>query len=181
MSARVGGFSLVDAMPVLGRAIVFHDGSGQRVGCGLIQPFTGEAAVIGGYPGYTGDTKVDGVIVVADMGTAMGVGVHGTLTGLPINSTEGWHIHSGYTCEEATPPGSDTNDRAVGGHYYSGGTDPWTAINYISDGRGVANIAMNMTAFSLYGTNPVAGRAIVVHDPSRVGCGVIGYAASCRR
>ena len=174
VSARVGGFSLVDAMPVLGRAIVFHDGSGQRVGCGLIQPFTGEAAVIGGYPGYTGDTKVDGVIVVADMGTAMGVGVHGTLTGLPTNSTEGWHIHSGYTCEEATPPGSDTNDRAVGGHYYSGGTDPWTAINYISDGRGVANIAMNMTAFSLYGTNPVAGRAIVVHDPSRVGCGVIG-------
>lgn len=46
ISTRMAGFSLADGMPVVGRAVVLHDGLGARVGCGLIAPKRGVPAVV---------------------------------------------------------------------------------------------------------------------------------------
>jgi len=65
------------------------------------------------------------------------------------------------------------------GHYFEGmPTDPWNTVTYQTDENGVALISMQMPGFSLYGTNPVLGRAAVVHLPAtaggaRIGCGLI--------
>ena len=63
-----------------------------------------------------------------------------------------------------------------GGHYYpSMSVDPWLTTTYDSDTTGVATVSLQVEDFSLGGTNPVAGRTIVVHDSSgiRIGCGVL--------
>ena len=63
-----------------------------------------------------------------------------------------------------------------GGHYYpSMSVDPWLNTTYDSDTTGVATVSLQVEDFSLGGTNPVAGRTIVVHDSSgnRIGCGVL--------
>ena len=54
-------------------------------------------------------------------------------------------------------------------------TDPWLTTTYASDANGVASVYLELDDFSLGGTNPVAGRTIVVHDSSgnRIGCGVL--------
>ena len=53
--------------------------------------------------------------------------------------------------------------------------DPWLTTTYDSDTTGVATVSLQVEDFSLGGTNPVAGRTIVVHDSSgiRIGCGVL--------
>jgi hypothetical protein len=55
-------------MPVLGRAVVFHDWAhtGQRIGCGLVAPSDAEVVSIGGYPGYGGELSVRGMLLVDD-------------------------------------------------------------------------------------------------------------------
>ena len=47
---------------------------------------------------------------------------------------------------------------------------------YATDAFGVATISLTINNFSLYETNPVNGRALVVHDPigGRVACGLLG-------
>merc|ERR1712137_891105 len=89
----------------------------------------------------------------------------GTLTGLPANTTAGWHIHSGFSCFAAAD---------VGGHYFEGMTnDPWNTT-YTSDSNGVASIDTEMVGFSLSTCMPVTGRALVIHDTSaRIGCGLL--------
>ena len=54
-------------------------------------------------------------------------------------------------------------------------TDPWLTTTYASDANGAASVYLELDDFSLGGTNPVAGRTIVVHDSSgnRIGCGVL--------
>ena len=49
----MSGYSLMDEMPVAGRALVVHS-STDRIGCGLIIPTTAQIARVGTYPGYDG-------------------------------------------------------------------------------------------------------------------------------
>ena len=95
-----------------------------------------------------------------------GLMLWGSIAVVP-SGTGGWHIHAGYTCADKS---------AVKGHYFTPPTDPWIPITYTSDANGVAHIALLIKGFSLYETMPVAGRALVVHDPGgkRSGCGVLG-------
>ncbi len=105
-----------------------------------------------------------------------GVRIAGTLAGLPPASTGGWHVHVGRSCAAA---------EAVGAHYFDGLlADPWTVANggpvYYTDAHGVATVDYNISDFSLHGTRPIGGRAIVVHDPTstRSGCGVASAAST---
>ena len=64
-------------------------------------------------------------------GDASSVHFKGMLVGLEPSVTGGWHVHTGYSCEDTA---------AVGGHYFDGLTpDPWTVANtnYQSDEDGV--------------------------------------------
>lgn len=70
VSVTVHGYSLASKMPIgaaaterrdmptLGRAIVFHDATGARVGCGLIEPLHGEMVAIGKYPRHASPVAV---------------------------------------------------------------------------------------------------------------------------
>ena len=100
--------------------------------------------------------------------------IFGIITGLDPNSQGGWHIHTGFTCDDAT---------AVGGHYYDpNGEDDWIPIKWRSDSKGVAVVSEEMLMYTLTkeGMHPVLGRAIVVHDSDSqaeggetLGCGLI--------
>jgi len=177
VNATISGFSLTGAMPVLGRALVVHNADGQRVGCGVITPAMGEFVSISTYPDALVSPAVQGLLMVSSQ-SGGGLVINGTLAGLTANSVGGWHIHTGHTCETADPAS------AIGGHYFPDmDSDPWKVEfggpTYLSDMWGVATVSYAIDFFSLYQTNPVNGRALVVHGPTalggpRVGCGVIG-------
>ena len=83
------------------------------------------------------------------------VTVRGTLAGLsPGNG--GWHVHSGYSCAQnaldpayENLPGNRVSDAAGPAHYgdtsSSGGSDPWSGIEYTADAAGVAHLDKTMT------------------------------------
>ena len=81
-------------------------------------------------------------------------------------------VHAGHTCDNAT---------RVGGHYYEGlgsssNDDPWSPVEWESNGVGVAEVDMRMMNFTLQpgAVRDVSGRVIVVHAAgARVACGVI--------
>ena len=80
--------------------------------------------------------------------------------------TGGWHIHSGFSCDDA------------GGHYFEGlDVDPWcsSCTTWASDSTGVAYVTWSSSDFSLTGVRPVSGRTFVVHDKDgkKAACGVI--------
>ena len=171
------GFTLDEAYPVAYRALVAHlsTGSSQtRAGCGLIGTADLAVAKLDTYPGYTGSYTVTGTVAVTTNGT--GVMLVGTLTGVPASTTAGIHIHTGVSCAASSDPG---------GHYYPGMTsDPWSSTTYTSDENGVASVSFSVDDFSLGGSNPVAGRVIVVHDSTdKIACGIIepstGKTATC--
>mmetsp|Transcript_18239 Transcript_18239/g.57351 ORF Transcript_18239/g.57351 Transcript_18239/m.57351 type:complete len:935 (-) Transcript_18239:294-3098(-) len=114
------------------------------------------------YPGTTNEV-VGQIRVVEDEAR---LSLFGVVAGLEVSAIGGWHVHTGFTCDDAA---------SVGDHYYTGPTDPWTATSWSSDATGAATLEHSTTEFSLFDDNPVAGRAIVVHasDGSRVGCGLI--------
>lgn len=137
----VDGFSLTDpaVQPVLGRAIVIHNavGAGARVGCGIIEPFSGEAVTFDRYPDYTGTSNVHGLMAMSSVTGGL-LSAKGTLAGLEASRTGGWHVHSGTTCGPIT---LGTPNTVIGGHYFPGMTqDPWDVIRYTTDIRGVAQI-----------------------------------------
>jgi len=165
VSLDVPGFSLSRVMPVAGRALVVHSSGGTRVGCGLLDVTPGQVAHLGVYPGYAGGDVVHGTIVTTQ--TSTGIFMSGTVAGLPASTTEGYHIHAGYSCDAAD---------GIYGHYFEGSIDPWTTT-YTSDANGAAQISQAMEDFSVYAARPVMGRTYVFHGPSAlIGCGVIGYA-----
>jgi len=167
----VDGFSLTGVLPVLGRALVVHNSFGARVACGVIEPVNGRAVVLGRYPGTSGQGYEGVVIASASSGSVPTLSFRGSLSGLPAESSGGWHIHSGYTCEEAA---------GVGGHYLVNGLDPWLSVRYTTDARGVATLTPINTppvvGCSIERSFPVDLRAMVVHSPSsaRVMCGLLG-------
>ena len=167
----------------MGRTIVVHDAAGARVACGVLEPANGLSLALRRYPGYRGSTRVHGLLLVGEAATPTPSGepsvvLSGLLAGLPPSSVGGYHVHSGFTC--------DAQD-GVFGHYGDlrsvGGIDPWASTKYTTDAHGVASLADSTNAalatvggYTLERSMPVAGRAVVVHDPSgaRVACGLIG-------
>ena len=101
-----------------------------------------------------------------------------TISGLEPSASGGWHIHSGFVCDNASH---------VGGHYDFGlPADPWCssgagcATTWTADANGVAHVTWTDEAheFSLEGERPVAGRTVVVHlsaahSGARAACGLI--------
>jgi Cu/Zn superoxide dismutase len=179
---EIADFSLVDSMPVAGRALVIHDSDAtrRRIGCGLIVPSTAQIAVISPYPSYAGGLAVKGLLGLRYVGTRLEI--QGSLVGVtPSETAAGWHIHSGFSCD---PEASHPED-AVGGHYYDTSpvddtptADPWSSVTYSSTANGAAEISQTMAGFSVDVQDllPVFGRTLVVHSTldGRVGCGVIG-------
>lgn len=87
---RIADFSLVDGMPVAGRALVIHDsdaGEKARIGCGIISPTTAQIAVIDTYPKYPGQLSVKGLLALRPVGT--GLEIKGSLIGVESSETAG--------------------------------------------------------------------------------------------
>ena len=87
---RIADFSLVDSMPVAGRALVIHDsdaGGKARIGCGVISPTTAQITVIGRYPKHVGGLSVKGLLALRPVGT--GLEIQGSLVGVGPSETAG--------------------------------------------------------------------------------------------
>jgi len=157
------------------RALVVHDHTGSRVGCGIIHggPADRSAHRISfqTYPGYMGYNTVKGrAFAWSTGGTAW---LQYAITGIdtvckdtPVGVANGCgiHIHSGKTCDDASQ---------VGGHFYdkdSMAADPWSAQVYMAQGT----MAVGLLPTKI-GTDDIDGRALVVHDSTgaRIACGII--------
>ena len=86
VSAVVDGFSLTGTQPVLGRAVVFHNGAGDRVGCGIIRAFNGEIVTLSKYVTYTGTQNIHGMLAVSSYGLNS-LTVTGSIAGLQADAT----------------------------------------------------------------------------------------------
>jgi len=124
------------------------------------------------YPGYAGDLAVSGSVSMSTVGVVQtitysfdgldpacsaGAGTAGNSCGV--------HIHSGFTCSDAS---------LVGGHYYTGTvtSDPWTTVAYTSaDGTLVTTLSVDTGGAA----SDVLGRAFVVHgyDGGRIACALL--------
>jgi hypothetical protein len=121
----------------------------------------GTIEVNSGYTFHDNEGRV--VIVHNDQGHRIACSVLAVAYG-------GVHIHTGMSC---------ANAGNVGGHYWkdTNSTDPWTSAynSGKTTSNGVATVA------SGYQFTDNVGHAVVVHaaaDGSRIGCGVLGAAAS---
>ena len=159
----------------LGRAVVVHDSTGARVGCGVLKSsytkcITKLAACINPYPGSK--SKINGKVIVTHEKSTTDLTYTYGMRGVEKNVTAGTHIHSGMSCDDAS---------LVGGHYWDKGADesnpdPWTDIygavyNTSPQGTALGNFHIN----SGYGFHENKGHAVVVHasDGSRIGCGIL--------
>jgi Cu/Zn superoxide dismutase len=92
-------FSLGGDYPVAGRALVVHAANGDRIGCGVLMSTAGEVVSLGVYPGYMGmyENTTTGTVIVTntDDRASVGVSIMGTLAGLEMGKTGGFHVHSG--------------------------------------------------------------------------------------
>ena len=167
-----------DPTLVSNHAFVLHSSSGSRIGCGVIKPIPALFAKITAYPGSTEFTGISGLVSVNQfLSTTNGmsyVSLNADVAGLPKSTTGGFHIHVGFTCEDAS---------VVGGHLYTfNNTDPWNNVDtiYESNDVGFSNSttsAASFVLFDMYNSDiSVLGRAIVLHSNSgtRIGCGIIG-------
>merc|ERR1719450_288002 len=169
-------FSLHKSLNVFGRTVVVHASASRgssRVACGeigmskLMYPSVVDSFVK--YPGSTVTQTIQGVLQVTAVTGSTGVRIKGMLTGLEPGATGGWHVHSGFTCDEAL---------LVGGHYFDGlSADPWLTTTYTADENGVAMVDESLLDFSTQpgGVRSVVGRVVVVHlaAGARAACGVI--------
>jgi Cu/Zn superoxide dismutase len=128
LSLDVDDYSLQGTNPVAGRTVVFHDATGARIGCGVIEATSGEIVNLGTYPGTTYSPK--GTLLITNYLDKKedGIKITGTMGGLGASSSGGIHIHSGFTCDATVDSnGDDATSTSVGGHYYEGmSTDPCT-------------------------------------------------------
>ena len=96
---NVSKFTLTGNHPVAGRVLVAH-GDGTRIGCGVITPTTGEVVQFKRYPSYSAlGLNISGTVLVESKN--YGIDIRGTLGGLEAMVTSGFHIHSGWTCDDA--------------------------------------------------------------------------------
>jgi hypothetical protein len=88
-------FSLVDAWPVVGHAVVVHEpAGGPRAGCGIVGSPDSAFAMVGAYPG-SGATSLGGTLRVAYAADHDALTVDGLVTGLAPSTTGMWHVHEG--------------------------------------------------------------------------------------
>ena len=94
---------------------------------------------------------------------------NGFVTGLEPGQKGGWHVHSGFTCDDAAK---------VGGHYFEAGfTDLGTPSNsfYEADANGVATISHEEPDFTLYDDMQWRGApscSTSTDSAVKIGCGV---------
>ena len=129
---------------------------------------------IGSYPGSNAIPAGGGLFMTDN---ATGLLISGEITHLTSEQIK-WHIDTGTSCTVAD---------GVGNHYYPGmANDPWTSVTCTADRElycpphekcsgSCDAVHQFMADFSLTGTNPVLGHAVVVHDAAGapVGCGII--------
>jgi ferredoxin len=155
---------------MVGHAIILHDGSGTRIGCGIcIESCT---ASIKKYPDYeatneTVDYEAEGTITITGYNNTYDatLGLSYNLKGLGVSSSAGLSINLGTTCEKAD---------YVGGDYYTLSTDPWTSLSLATDTDGKATGSFAIQAGLTYGS--IVGHAVVVKAPdanaTEIGCGI---------
>ena len=126
-------------------------------------------ASLGPYPGAP-CCSGGGALMVHSLATA--VHVEGVVTG--VNSSGGWHVHTGSSCANAAE---------VGGHLLTAtGDDPWANLTYnLPSGGTVARVDATVGGFTLSGgtgVSSIQGRVIVLHNGTggRIKCGVISTA-----
>lgn len=160
---------------VEGRAMVVHDHTGGRVGCGLIKSSmlatAHKSITFNAYPDYAGHLQIQGEALAWSLkGTAWlqfsikGVEEECRSTPEGVPNACGIHIHEGKTCDDAD---------AIGGHFFDNSieSDPWASQVYTALLGGKASGLFP----TKIGTDDIAGRALIVHDKtgSRVACGLI--------
>lgn len=121
------------------------------------------------YPGSTGNgwgLGGPGMLTMAPF-EGDGIAVSGRLSGFPVSSEGGVHVHVGFNCDEVSAPG---------GHFWTGaGADPWNVITedkWTSDANGMATVdfSLNTVGFSY---KQSVGRVAVMHNQAgdRIACG----------
>jgi len=177
------GLSISD---VVGHAVVVHDGSGVRIGCGVCKK-TSECshrydtceAKMDSYPGYTGTLQPSGKVQVfgsptSGYGYQSNISLTYDLAGLLANYGAPMHIHSGTSCAQVRlwPTQGGQTSSLVAGHYFASPSDPWGTRTLVTDGAGAVTGTISDVHSGLSAAQSV-GHAIVVHDgPNRIGCGV---------
>lgn len=126
-------------------------------------------AVLGSYPGYTGNLTVTGSFAISyGQSTNTTFRAHYDLRGLDpaCSSGCGIHIHTGTTCSDAS---------LVGGHYWTPTniTDPWNSVMYYASINGTASGVLLFSNGYNYSNN--LGHSVVVHTAggARVACGTL--------
>merc|ERR550534_2556084 len=123
---------------VNGHTLIVHDYSGGRISCGIIAPHKEVTNAFVKYFTYRGELNVSGYITVT------GSGVLGEAA-----QNLAWDL-AGVDPACSTPPAHDANPNAcgihihvgkdctsdAGGHYFAGGTDPWTVVKYQASAHG---------------------------------------------
>merc|ERR1712195_88390 len=158
-----------------GHAVVVHDGSGARIGCGICKKATecGHrydtcTAKMGLYPGYTGSLQPSGKVQVSGSpgsgyGYKSNINLAYVLAGILPAYGAPMHIHTGTTC---------VDHGLVAGHYFASLVYPWGTRTLVTDGAGAVTGTIADVHSGLSAAQSV-GHAIVVHDgPNRIGCGV---------
>jgi len=143
-------------------------------------------ANMGRYPGYVGNTNVDGWVTVTFHQTSLTL--EAKVTGVEPEVTAGVHIHEGMTCCATThvdPANPNAPRDSVGDHYYNKVTrlvDNWDeehGATYTSLADGTTDPKLvSSGAFHLgqgYTHVENVGHVVVVHDSNgvRIGCGVL--------
>jgi len=158
-----------------GHAVVVHDGSGARIGCGICKKATecGHrydtcTAKMGLYPGYTGSLQPSGKVQVSGSpgsgyGYKSNINLAYVLAGILPAYGAPMHIHTGTTC---------VDHGLVAGHYFASLVDPWGTRTLVTDGAGAVTGTIADVHSGLSSAQSV-GHAVVVHDgPNRIACGV---------
>merc|ERR1712166_492319 len=158
-----------------GHAVVVHDGSGARIGCGICKKATecGHrydtcTAKMGLYPGYTGSLQPSGKVQLSGSpgsgyGYKSNVNLAYVLAGILPAYGAPMHIHTGTTC---------VDHGLVAGHYFASLVDPWGTRTLVTDGAGAVTGTIADVHSGLSSAQSV-GHAVVVHDgPNRIACGV---------
>merc|ERR1712166_929291 len=158
-----------------GHAVVVHDESGARIGCGICKKATecGHrydtcTAKMGLYPGYTGSLQPSGKVQVSGSpgsgyGYKSNINLAYVLAGILPAYGAPMHIHTGTTC---------VDHGLVAGHYFASLVDPWGTRTLVTDGAGAVTGTIADVHSGLSSAQSV-GHAVVVHDgPNRIACGV---------
>merc|ERR1712166_833735 len=175
MGASSGNFEIKDGISydaTLGHAIVIHDATNNRIGCGIcVETCTAQISM---YPGYE---AAAGTVAYAAAGTVKVTSTGGnsylsalaltySLTGLGTSTTAQAYMATGVSCG---------NSDYIGTPYYATSADPWTTNGTVSVGSdSLASGDFSIMAGLKYAS--VVGHAVVVlagdTNSSKIGCGV---------